>query len=192
MKIYPKILLATILILICVAGFFYIQKVFKKQSFTKELISKPTSLGKMKILSPAFTHNSKIPEKYTCDGENVNPPLEIKEIPEGTQSMVLIVEDPDAPMGRFLHWLVFNIPPHISFIEENSIPEGAIQGMNDFGKENYGGPCPPFGAHRYFFKIFSLDKKLDLRPGARLNEVEREMENHILGQAQLIGVYQRK
>lgn len=182
MKISFVILL--ILIIAIIFSIIFWQKVQKKETSEGIKLSR-----KMKISSPAFEENSKIPKKYTCDGENINPPLEIKEIPEGTQSLVLIVEDPDAPMGKFLHWLVFNIDPKVNFIEENSLPFGSIQGKNDFGQEGYGGPCPPFGQHRYFFKVFALDKKLNLPSGAKLNEIENAMEGHILDQAELIGVY---
>lgn len=188
MKNFPKLLIIIILILILGGIIFFFWQKKPKEEIPLEL-----GLPKiMKIQSSAFENNSSIPSKYTCDGKDINPPLEIKDIPEGTNSLVLIVDDPDAPMGTFLHWLVFNINPDISLIEENSLPEGAIQGKNDFGKVNYGGPCPPFGEHRYFFKIFALDKKLDLPEGSKLKEVEKEMEGHILDQAQLIGPYQRK
>jgi len=187
MKNFSKFLIIIILILV-LAGIFFWQKSKKPKE-----ISLPETLPKiMKISSSAFENNSSIPSKYTCDGEDVNPPLEIKDIPKGTQSLVLIVDDPDAPTGTFLHWLVFNINPDVSLIEENSLPSGAIQGKNDFGKESYGGPCPPFGEHRYFFKIYALDKKLDLPSGSRLKEVEGAIKGHILDQAQLIGLYQRK
>jgi hypothetical protein len=185
MKVFGKYLIIVFLILILFAPFF-----FKR---SKKEISLPETLSKiMKISSPAFDNNSKIPEKYTCDGENVNPPLKIEGVPKEAKSLVLIVDDPDAPMGTFLHWLVWNIPPETNFIEENSLPEGAVQGKNDFGKENYGGPCPPFGTHRYFFKLYALDKVLNLPEGSSLKEVEKEMEGHILDQAQLVGLYQRK
>lgn len=187
MKNFSKILIIIILILV-LGGIFFWQKSKKPKE-----ISLPETLPKiMKILSPAFENNSKIPVKYTCDGEDINPPLEIKDVPEGTQSLVLIVDDPDAPIGTFLHWLVWNISLDTLKIEENSIPPRAIQGRNDFGKESYGGPCPPSGEHRYFFKIYALDKKLDLPAGSKLKDVEREMAGHILDQAQLIGLYQRK
>jgi Raf kinase inhibitor-like YbhB/YbcL family protein len=146
----------------------------------------------MKIISLAFENNQFIPSRYTCDGEDINPPLEISDIPNGTQSLVLIVDDPDAPGGTFLHWLVFDIEPTVFLIKENEIPQGGVQGLNNFGKENYGGPCPPYGIHRYFFKIYALDKKLNLEPGANLKIVEKEMQGHILDQAQLIGLYKRK
>ena len=146
----------------------------------------------MKIISPAFGNNQFIPSRYTCDGEDISPPLEIGDVPKEAKSLVLIVDDPDAPGGTFLHWLVFNIKPTVSLIEENEIPQGGVQGLNNFGKENYGGPCPPFGIHRYFFKIYALDKKLNLEPGSSLKAVEKEMKGHILDQAQLIGLYKKK
>ncbi|PIP92366.1 YbhB/YbcL family Raf kinase inhibitor-like protein [Candidatus Wolfebacteria bacterium CG18_big_fil_WC_8_21_14_2_50_39_7] len=146
----------------------------------------------MKISSPAFANNSYIPQKYTCDGQDINPSLEIKEVPEEAVSLVLIVDDPDVARGTFLHWLVFNIEPTVSLIKENEAPKGGIQGLNDFGKENYGGPCPPSGTHRYFFKVYALDKNLDLEAGSDLKKVDKEMKDHILGEAQLIGLYQRK
>jgi Raf kinase inhibitor-like YbhB/YbcL family protein len=175
-----------IVLILVLLGIFFWQK-------PKKEISLPETLPKiMKISSPAFENNSKIPEKYTCDGENINPPLKIEGVPKEAKSLVLSVDDPDAPMGTFLHWLVWNIPPETNFIEENSLPEGAVQGKNDFGKENYGGPCPPFGTHRYFFKLYALDKILNLPTGSNLKEVEKEMEGHILDKAQLIGLYQKK
>jgi len=146
----------------------------------------------MKIISPAFGNNQFIPSRYTCDGEDISPPLEIGDVPKEAKSLVLIVDDPDAPGGTFLHWLVFNIKPTVSLIKENEIPQGGVQGLNNFGKENYGGPCPPFGIHRYFFKIYALDKKLNLEPGSSLKAVEKEMKGHILDQAQLIGLYKKK
>jgi len=167
---------------------FFLERKPKEKTLTNKIIMIET----MKISSPAFEDNSPIPSKYTCDGEDINPPLEIKHIPEGTQSLVLIVDDPDAPSGTFLHWLVWNISPETNFIKENSLPAGAVQGKNDFGKENYGGPCPPFGQHRYFFRLYALDKKLNLPVGSKLKEVEKAMQGHILGESQLVGLYQRK
>jgi Raf kinase inhibitor-like YbhB/YbcL family protein len=146
----------------------------------------------MKISSPAFENNSKIPKKYTCDRENINPSLKIKGVPKEARSLVLIVDDPDAPLGTFFHLLVWNIPPETNLIEENSLPEGAVQEKNNFDKENYDDSCLPFGEHRYFLKIYALDKKLDLSSDSRLKEVEGATKGHILDQAQLIGLYQRK
>lgn len=188
MKNFPKFFITIVLILVF-GGIIY----FFWQKWSKEEVPPKLGLPKiMKISSPVFEENGQIPSKYTCDGQNINPPLEISNTPEGSQSLVLIVDDPDVPRGTFLHWLVFNINPEISFIEENSLPEGAVQGRNDFGKDNYGGPCPPFGQHRYFFKVYALDTKLDLPSGSNLDEVKEAMKGHILDQAQLIGLYQKK
>ncbi|MFP4082967.1 MAG: YbhB/YbcL family Raf kinase inhibitor-like protein [Candidatus Aminicenantes bacterium] len=142
----------------------------------------------MKLTSPEFQHNEKIPQKFTCDGEDVNPALNIADIPEGAKSLVLIVDDPDAPMGTWVHWVVYDIPT-TSQINQDSIP--GIQGMNDFGKKNYGGPCPPSGTHRYFFKLYALDQQLNQEEGLKKEDVEKAMEGHILAQAELIGLYKR-
>ncbi len=142
----------------------------------------------MKIISPAFEHNQIIPRKYTCQGEDTSPPLEISHIPQETKSLSLIVDDPDAPMGTWVHWVVFDIPITTK-IEENTIP--GKQGINDFGKRDYGGPCPPSGTHRYFFKIYSLDTTLNLKEGISIKALEKAMQGHILGQAELIGLYKK-
>lgn len=147
--------------------------------------------GNMKLTSSAFENNQTIPSKYTCDGEDINPPLEIQEIPETAQSLVLIVDDPDAPMGTWAHWLVWNIDPSIVSIKENSIPEGAVQGQNSFGKQDYGGPCPPSGTHHYYFKVYALDIKLELDSSSDKKDLESVIQNYILDQAELIGLYQR-
>jgi len=191
MKNYLKLLIFVILILILGGIIFFFWQKQRQVLREKESSLELSSPKNMKISSSAFENNSKIPSKYTCDGQDINPPLEIKDIPKGTQSLVLIVDDPDAPKGTFLHWLVFNINPDVSLIEENSLPEGAVQGKNDFGKENYGGPCPPSGEHRYFFKLYALDIKLNLPAGSDLKEVEKEMKGHILDQTELIGFYQK-
>lgn len=146
----------------------------------------------MKITSSAFANNQYIPQKYTCDGENINPPLEISKIPEKAESLALIVDDPDAPRKTWLHWTVWNIDPGIKEIKENSSPKNAVEGKTDFGFPRYGGPCPPSGTHRYFFKLYAMDRKLNLKKGASLKELEKEMENHILERAELVGLYKRK
>jgi len=143
----------------------------------------------LKIMSPAFTHNGSIPVKYTCDGDDVNPSLHIEGLPKGTESLVLIIDDPDAPMGTWDHWIVWNIHP-VGKIEENSVP--GIEGLNSFNRHSYGGPCPPSGTHRYFFKVYALDTKLDLDPNSRKEDVEKAMEGHILGKGETIGLYSRK
>lgn len=147
---------------------------------------------KMKIKSPVFENNSHIPSKYTCDGENTNPPLLFSEIPENAKSLVFIVNDPDAPSKTWVHWIVFNIHPTTLSIEEDSVPNGAQFGQNDFGRTDYGGPCPPSGVHRYFFKLYALDSELDLKSEATKQEVINAMKRHILAQSELIGLYQRK
>lgn len=144
---------------------------------------------KLVITSPAFENNGFIPSKYTCDGVDVNPPLKIEGLPEGTQSLVLIVDDPDAPMGTWDHWIVWNMPP-AERIEENSIP--GIEGLNDFSKHSYRGPCPPSGIHRYFFSVYALDTKLDLNPNSRKRQVEKAMDQHILAKGVIVGRYRRK
>lgn len=150
------------------------------------------SKGNMKILSTAFENNQFIPPKYTCDGEDINPSLTIEGIPENAKSLVLIVDDPDAAMGTFNHWLLWNISPSTKEIKENSVPENAVLGTNNFGKLEYGGPCPPSGVHRYFFKIYALDTTFELSEGAKRSDLEKAMENHILDSGELIGKYQRQ
>jgi len=140
----------------------------------------------MKLTSPNFKNNELIPKKFTCEGDDINPTLVIEDIPAGTKSLALIVDDPDA--RGWVHWVVYDIPV-VTRIEENSIP--GKQGMNDFGKKDYGGPCPPSGTHRYFFKIYALDKELGL--GGRVDKaaLENAMKGHILEKAELIGLYKR-
>lgn len=143
----------------------------------------------MKIRSPEFKHNGFIPAKFTCQGDDVNPPLVIESIPEGAKTLVLIVDDPDAPMGTWVHWVLVNMPV-TGKIEENSII--GKQGLNDFGRKDYGGPCPPSGTHRYFFKIYALDSELNLGEDAGKPDVEKAMEGHMLDKAELIGLYKKK
>lgn len=142
----------------------------------------------MKISSPEFKHNGMIPKKFTCDGDDVNPAIEIEDVPQAAKSLALIMDDPDAPMGTFVHWVMFNIPV-TTRVGENSAP--GKQGVNDFRKKGYGGPCPPSGTHRYFFKLYALDQELDLEEGIRKADLEAAMKDHILEQAELIGLYKR-
>lgn len=146
----------------------------------------------MKISSNAFQNNQAIPSKYTCDGENVNPPLQIAEVPAGAKSLALVVDDPDAPVGDWVHWLVWNIEPTTTQIAENSVPAGAVQGKTDFGENQYGGPCPPSGTHRYHFKVYALDTRLDLPAETRKSGLEAVMRGHILDQGMLVGNYSRE
>jgi Raf kinase inhibitor-like YbhB/YbcL family protein len=133
-----------------------------------------------------------IPLKYTCDGEDVNPPLLISDVPENAKSLVLIVDDPDAPRGNWVHWTVWNISPRVKEIPENSCPQNAVEGMTDSGRSGYSGPCPPSGTHRYFFKLFALNTTLDLNTSAEAADIEKEMEESILVKAELVGLYRRQ
>ena len=144
------------------------------------------------VTTVAFPAGGDIPAKFTCNGANVSPELKINGVPGDAKSLVLIVDDPDAPRGLFTHWIVWNIDPKTADIAENSAPAGGIQGTNDFGKRNYGGPCPPSGTHRYFFKIFALDTKLDLKPNARRAELDTAIHGHALAQGELMGRYAHK
>ena len=144
----------------------------------------------MNIASSAFTHNGNVPSRYTCDGANISPPLEFSNVPEDAQSLVLLVDAPDAPATTWVHWLVWNIDPTSTGTEEGTAPKG-IEGTTDFGQAGYGGPCPPSGTHRYFFKLYALDTKLELDASATKSDLEAAMESHIIDQAELIGLYER-
>lgn len=151
----------------------------------------------IKITSSAFDENAMIPAKYTCDGEDISPPLEWDNVPEGTQSIAIIADDPDAPMGTFVHWVLFNLPGDTRQLPENvptkgTLDNGAVQGITGFGRTGYGGPCPPSGTHRYFFKIYALDTKVELTSSAGKSQLLEAMAGHILGQGQLMGRYSRR
>ena len=148
-------------------------------------------VSRMKITSSAFQEGGNIPSKFTCDGSDTSPPLQITGVPSEAKTLVLIADDPDAPSGLFTHWLVWNIPPQTNSIAEGGAAKG-VQGTNDFGKSGYGGPCPPSGAHRYAFKVFALDRELDLRSGAKRSQLDAAMKGHIVAQGELIGRYARK
>lgn len=148
------------------------------------------------ITSTAFKAEGMIPAKYTCDGADVSPALRWDGIPNGTASIALICDDPDAPMGTWVHWVLFNLPAGTKELKESvppekTLPDGARQGTNDFRKIGYGGPCPPGGTHRYYFKIYALDKQLDMPAGADKAQLLRAMEGHVLAQGQLMGKYKR-
>lgn len=154
------------------------------------------SIKSMLLTSPAFNHNQSIPPKYTCDGENISPPLRISAVPTDAKSLVLVMDDPDVPKsirpdGMWDHWLVFNIPPETKEIPEGREPSG-IHGRGTGGNSNYMGPCPPDRQHRYFFKLYALDTKLDLPAGSSKKQIEEAMSGHILEQTELIGLYTRK
>jgi Raf kinase inhibitor-like YbhB/YbcL family protein len=147
--------------------------------------------GKMKISSSAFKNGANIPSQFTCDGSDKNPTLQIEGIPAGAKTLALIVDDPDAPSGLFTHWLVWNIPPQTSSVAEGVPPKG-VQGTNDFGKSAYGGPCPPSGTHRYFFKIFALDREVDLPAAAKRKDVDAKISGHVIAQGELMGRYSKE
>jgi Raf kinase inhibitor-like YbhB/YbcL family protein len=163
-------------------------------------VSANSATGKatMQITSTAFREGQPIPEEYTCDEKNASPPLQWTGAPESTKSLVVIADDPDAPVGTWVHWVLYDLPPSVSALPEGlpksqHTPQGAKQGLNDFKHLGYGGPCPPPGKpHRYFFKLYALDTVLNLRPGSRKQDVERAMDKHVLAEGHLMGTYQRK
>lgn len=148
-----------------------------------------TTHVQLRISSPAFEDGNPIPPQYTCDGESINPPLQIGDLPDGTQSLAIIAEDPDAPNGTFFHWVCFNISPTHK-IAENHQP--GISGHNSHGKTGYTGPCPPGGEHQYFFTVYALDSRLDLMAGAEAVELKQKMQPHLLGSGRLMGRYSRQ
>lgn len=202
-KTIPKQIIIILVFLLIIGGIFYYLSQRSEEKETSELelktpeseeVEKTSPEGKtqnMKIESPAFAGNESIPSKYTCDGKDVNPPLKFSEIPGDSESLILIVDDPDAPGGTWVHWTIWNIAPETKEIGEASVPEGAVEGITDFGEPGYGGPCPPSGTHRYFFKLFALDTTLDLDSSAKKKDIEKAMEGHVLDRAQLIGLYSR-
>lgn len=148
---------------------------------------------KMKLESSAFVEGKAIPVKYTCDGANISPPLRWSNTPAAAKGYVLIVDDPDAPAGTWVHWLLYDVPASVREIPEGAASSLGVQGKNDFGRSGYGGPCPPPGkAHRYFFKLYALDARLGLKPGARKNDLESAISGHIMAEAELMGTYERR
>jgi hypothetical protein len=149
------------------------------------------------VESSAFASMKSIPARHTCDGEDVSPPLRWSGVPDGAKSLVLISDDPDAPVGTWVHWVCYDIPPSVDSLREgiprgDSLPVGGMQGITDFEKVGYGGPCPPGGSHRYFFKLYALDTTLGLGAGKTKSEVEKAMEGHVVAQGELVGTYSRK
>jgi len=143
----------------------------------------------LSVKSSAFESGKLIPKKYTCDGQEINPPLTIEGVPKEAKTLVLIVDDPDAPSGTFDHWVVWNIPASMGKIGENNVP--GIEGMNGARQIGYFGPCPPSGTHRYFFKVYALDTELSLAVGSKKRDVEKAIQNHVLAKGELMGIYSR-
>lgn len=148
-------------------------------------------MKQMRILSPVFADHGTIPTEYTCDGEDISPPLIFENVPEDAQSLTLIVEDPDAPGKTWVHWVVVNIDPTVTKVLEDSIPRDGMEAMTDFGHTGWGGPCPPSGPHKYLFKLYALDTTLDVTEDITRAEVEQAMERHIIEKAELVGIYSR-
>ena len=150
----------------------------------------------MILESAAFRESDPIPPRYTCDGEDVSPPLTWREVPEGTEAFLLIMDDPDAPRGTWVHWVLFNVPATASDLAEGAsgsgtLPRGAVEGTNSWERPGYGGPCPPSGAHRYFFRLFALDGRVDLGPTATAADLSRSVKGRVLAEASLMGRYGR-
>ncbi|HHP7244456.1 MAG TPA: YbhB/YbcL family Raf kinase inhibitor-like protein [Elainellaceae cyanobacterium] len=156
----------------------------------------PESVKPMNLESAAFSQDGMIPSKYTCDGQDLSPPLSWGTPPDGTESLALIADDPDAPSGTFVHWVLYNMPPDVQQLPEGATDSigsmGGVQGKSDFGKQGYGGPCPPGGTHRYFFKLYALDTMLDLEPGATKADVVKAMDSYIVANGELMARYSRQ
>lgn len=147
----------------------------------------------LNISSPAISPGQAIPSRHTCDGTDTSPPLVVDNTPASSQTLALIMDDPDAPMGTWVHWVMWNIPAQTREIPENSVPPGSSQGKNSWKRNSYGGPCPPSGTHRYFFRLYALDTALNLSPVTTTKvELERAMQGHILAKGELMGTYRRQ
>src|SRR3989338_6389030 len=181
----PIIFLVIIMIAGCGA------EIKKKEIFEedKEIKTIP-EVETMKLISPAFKHNGAIPSEYTCDGEDISPELNIENVPENAKSLALIMDDPDAPAGTWVHWVVWNIPANTKVIPKGTSPKG-VKGKTNFGRLGYGGPCPPSGTHRYFFKLYALDTILNLKEGSSKKDLENAMQGHIIEKTELMGTYKR-
>lgn len=145
----------------------------------------------MRLSSPEFRHGESIPSRFTCDGANINPELHIDDVPPGALSLALIMDDPDAVSGVFVHWLLWNIAVDTAKITEKSVPGGVIEGMTSYNRNGYGGPCPPSGTHRYFFRLYALDSQMELDRTADRYDLDEAMDGHIVAQAELLGLYRR-
>lgn len=150
---------------------------------------KVLKMANMTIASPAFGNNEKLPARFTCDGERQSPPLVFTNVPKTARALALTLDDPDAPSGTFVHWTAWNIPPGTVEIKEGTLPAGAVEGKNSAGRTKYVPPAPPSGSHRYIFRLYALDSVLTLKPGSDRNQLDKAMQGHIVGQAELIGKY---
>ena len=153
------------------------------------MIMEKEKVATLVVRSIAFSHNGHIPLQYTCEGENFNPPIEISNVPRETKTLALVMEDPDAPRGVFVHWVLWDLSPHSSRAEKTN---QGISGKNGFGKIGYGGPCPPSGTHRYFFKVYALDNSPQLEGGADKDALHAAIMGHIIAEGELMGLYSKK
>jgi len=175
-RFFPSVLLTA-------AGMLLYGTVFGKEMRRMETLT---------ITSPAFVQGEAIPARHTCDGNDTSPALVIARVPPAARTLALIMDDPDAPAGTWVHWVVWNIPAHTREIPESSLPPQAVQGKNSWPRTGYGGPCPPSGTHRYFFKVYALDTTLNLGPSTTKAVLERAMEGHVLARGELMGTYRRR
>ncbi|HXF44325.1 MAG TPA: YbhB/YbcL family Raf kinase inhibitor-like protein [Candidatus Paceibacterota bacterium] len=198
-----KPLIVTFVVLFVIIGFFLFIFQDKEPAMTETPdqtkqengITLQKEMEKLTIKSSAFKNNDSIPPKYTCDGDNVNPLIEILNVPKEAKSLALVMEDPDATGGvTWDHWLLWNIDPQTNYIEEDNVPSGAVQGRTSFGSARYGGPCPPRGSkpHRYMFRVYALDTVLNLAEGEPKSALLKAMEGHVLAEGLLIGLYERQ
>ena len=185
-------LFVVVIILLVISLFLLLHFNTEKSPTPLAKITPSAKIKNMKILSSAFENNQTIPSVYTCQGENRIPPLTFTDIPKNTKSLAIIVDDPDAPMGTFVHWVVYNILPTTSEVKEGEEIPGSTYGKNGAGQMSFIGPCPPTGTHRYFFKLYALDTTLSIEKGADKSAVEKAMEGYILDHPELIGLYQKK
>jgi hypothetical protein len=190
MKKYVSV--GVILCIVIGLGVYYVVQPFIPKHSTGVSPSPTVTQVSMKLTSPAFDNYQKIPSLYTCDGNKMHPPLTIAGVPSGVKSLVLIVDDPDAPTGIFTHWVIWNIRPDTTGIEEGKVPTESQEGTNSAGSIGYTPPCPPSGQHRYFFTLYALDAKLGLDGKATKTDVERDMSGHVMAQSLFVGVYSRK
>ena len=154
--------------------------------------AKEVKMSQMKLSSSAFKHTGQIPALYSCDGSDTSPPLAIEGVPNEAKSLALVMDDPDAPAGTWVHWVLWNIDPVTTQIAQGSAPRGAEQGVNSWQRKSYGGPCPPSGQHRYYFRLYALSERLALPSNSTRKELDRAMQGKILAQTELLGVYSRR
>lgn len=178
-----KIWVGIFLVIVVVATIYF----FYKHNSLQLVVSKT-----MKLSSSAFQNGNQIPPQYTCDGIDINPPLTIDGVPSGAKSLALIVDDPDAPSGNWVHWLLWNIPADAKNISEHFTPNGTVEGTTSFGKTGWGGPCPPSGVHRYVFRLFALNAQINLPSSANRTQLEDSMQGHVIDRTELLGTYIRE